>query len=232
MKGHALLVGVGGSGKQSSLSWLFCRWLRCFRNFTSRGYDETNFREDLKTLYHKLGIEGKKTTFLFTTSRRRRGFLELINNMLTTGAVPALFADDEKDGIINNVRDEAAKAGYPPGKEAIWSYFINKCADNLHIILAMSPTGDTLRVRCRNFPGLVNNTVIDWFDGWPTQALLAVASSFLTDNQMIPENHMENVINHVVFVHKTGTELGRLLEEAARTNFVILRTSSTSPTRT
>lgn len=29
------------------------------------------------------------------------GFLELINNMLTSGMVPALFADDEKDAILN-----------------------------------------------------------------------------------------------------------------------------------
>ena len=177
-RGHALLVGVGGSGKQSiSKLASYAAGCEVFEISLSRGYDETNFREDLKVLYHKLGIEGKKTTFLFTDSHvAEEGFLELINNMLTTGAVPALFPDDEKDGIINNMRDEAAKAGYPPGKEAIWNYFINKCADNLHIILAMSPTGDTLRVRCRNFPGLVNNTVIDWFEGWPTQALLAVAS--------------------------------------------------------
>ena len=31
------------------------------------------------------------------------GFLELINNMLTTGIVPALFADEEREGIIGNV---------------------------------------------------------------------------------------------------------------------------------
>jgi dynein heavy chain len=29
--------------------------------------------------------------------------LELINNMLTTGMVPALFADEEREGIIGNV---------------------------------------------------------------------------------------------------------------------------------
>lgn len=29
--------------------------------------------------------------------------MELINNMLTTGIVPALFADEEREGIIGNV---------------------------------------------------------------------------------------------------------------------------------
>ena len=31
------------------------------------------------------------------------GFLELINNMLTSGMVPALYPDDEKEAIIGQV---------------------------------------------------------------------------------------------------------------------------------
>ena len=31
------------------------------------------------------------------------GFLELLNNMLTSGMVPALYADDEKEQIIGQV---------------------------------------------------------------------------------------------------------------------------------
>ncbi|CAG7656016.1 unnamed protein product, partial [Allacma fusca] len=63
-------------------------------------------------------------------------------------------------------------------RKAIWQYVIQKCVINLHIVLAMSPTGDGLRTRCRNFPGLVNNTYIDWFQPWPKQALFPVASVF------------------------------------------------------
>ena len=75
------------------------------------------------------------------------GFLELINNMLTTGMVPALFADDEKEAIVGNCRSEAQANGVPPVKEMIWQYFVTKCSNNLHIVLAMSPVGDTLRTR-------------------------------------------------------------------------------------
>ena len=101
--------------------------------------------------------------------------------MLTSGMVPALFPDDEKEGILNAVRDEAQKSGISPSREAIWQYFVTKCANNLHIVLAMSPVGDILKTRCRNFPGLVNDTCIDWFMPWPRQALFAVASRFLDD---------------------------------------------------
>ena len=52
----------------------------------------------------------------------------------------------------------------------------------------MSPIGDTLRTRCKNFPGMVNNTVIDWFEAWPEQALQSVASVFLEgENDINPK---------------------------------------------
>lgn len=40
------------------------------------------------------------------------GFLEVINNMLTIGMVPALFTDEEKDGITGQVRNAAKEEGY------------------------------------------------------------------------------------------------------------------------
>lgn len=58
-----------------------------FEILLSRGYSESNFREDLKNLYLRLGIENKTTIFLFTDAHVvEEGFLELINNMLTSGA--------------------------------------------------------------------------------------------------------------------------------------------------
>lgn len=44
--------------------------------------------------------------------------------------------------------------------------------------------GDELRMRCRNFPGLVNKTYINWIFDWPEQALYAVAQ-FLISNVII-----------------------------------------------
>nr|XP_039267660.1 dynein heavy chain 10, axonemal-like [Styela clava] len=218
--GNALLVGVGGSGKQSLTKLAsFAAGCEIFEIQLSRGYDESAFREDLKILYNMLGIENKKTVFLFTDSHvAEEGFLELINNMLTSGMVPALYADDEKEGIIGQMRDEAGKNGYGPAKEAIWQYFVGKCRDNLHIVLAMSPVGDTLRIRCRNFPGMVNNTVIDWFLPWPEQALYAVATSFISENQMIPEEHVDQVVAHIVFVHLSVGEYSTLFAQKLRRN--------------
>ena len=47
-----------------------------------------------------------QTVFLFTDGHvAQESFLELINNMLTSGMVPALFPDDEKEAVIGQVRD-------------------------------------------------------------------------------------------------------------------------------
>ncbi|XP_057295129.1 dynein axonemal heavy chain 10-like [Hydractinia symbiolongicarpus] len=222
-QGHALLVGVGGSGKQSLTRLAaFSAGCEVFEITLTRGYSENDLREDLKVLYQKLGLENKKMVFLFTDSHvAEEGFLELINNMLTSGMVPALFPDDEKESILSTVRDEAQKAGVSPSKEAIWQYFVTKCANNLHVVLAMSPVGDTLKTRCRNFPGLVNNTSIDWFMPWPRQALFAVASRFLEQNKLIPEHLKDDAIAHVVKVHESvGDYSVMFLQKLRRLNYV------------
>ena len=72
--------------------------------------------------------------------------------------VPALFDEDGKKKMSDKVRDEAKRKGIPETKDDLWGYFLEKIRDNMHIVLAMSPAGDTLRIRCRNFPGLVSNS--------------------------------------------------------------------------
>jgi dynein heavy chain len=67
----------------------------------------------------------------------------------------------------------------------------------------MSPEGDALRNRCRNFPGIVGSTTIDWVFPWPQQALFAVARVFLADHPKIPELYRDPIISHVVHVHQS-----------------------------
>lgn len=78
-QGHALLVGVGGSGKQSLTRLAaFSAGCEVFEVTLTRGYSELDFREDLKVLYTKLGLENKKMVFLFTDSHVAEEGLDLI----------------------------------------------------------------------------------------------------------------------------------------------------------
>lgn len=110
--------------------------------------------------------------------------------MLTTGFVSALFTEDEKDALQQaiwaeaeaRIRTEAMASGMlnvPVNKETVWDYFKSDCASRLHIVLCMNPTGDNLRTRCRDFPGITKCTTIDWYFPWPEQALYAVACSLI-----------------------------------------------------
>jgi len=83
--------------------------------------------------------------------------------------VPALYDDGEKEALASGCHDEVIAAGLDDSRDGLWRYFVDKCRANLHVVLAMSPVGEALRTRCRNFPGMVNNTVIDWFEPWPEQ---------------------------------------------------------------
>ena len=46
---------------------------------------------------------------------------------------------------------------------ALFAYFVNRCQENLHIVIAFSPIGDAFRNRLRQFPSLINCCTIDWF---------------------------------------------------------------------
>ena len=86
-----------------------------------RGYGETEFREDLKTLYKLLGT--KEVVFLFTDAHvALEGFLEFLNNMLTTGMVPALYEQDEMDGLANSVRKQCKAAGIVDTSANLWKF--------------------------------------------------------------------------------------------------------------
>lgn len=79
----------------------------------------------------------------------------------------------------------------PETKDGLYQTYLERVRDYFHVILCMSPVGDLLRVRCRNFPSLITCCTLDWFDNWPAEALLNVARRLLPSNlaDMFPPAH-------------------------------------------
>ena len=46
---------------------------------------------------------------------------------------------------------------------ALFAFFVGRCRENLHIVVAFSPIGNAFRNRLRQFPSLINCCTIDWF---------------------------------------------------------------------
>ncbi|BFZ02963.1 hypothetical protein BsWGS_06002 [Bradybaena similaris] len=210
-RGNALLIGVGGSGKQS-LSRLAASisGLEVFQITLRKGYAIPDLKMDLAGLYRKAGLKGVGIMFLMTDAQvAEERFLVLINDLLASGEIPDLFGDDEVEEIINGVKNEVKGLGMEDTRENCWRFFIDRVRRVLKMVLCFSPVGSTLRVRSRKFPAVVNCTSIDWFHEWPEEALKSVSARFLEDVELLMPEMRESISLFMSYVHKSVNEVSQ-----------------------
>ncbi|EGF78014.1 hypothetical protein BATDEDRAFT_91203 [Batrachochytrium dendrobatidis JAM81] len=218
--GNVLLIGVGGSGRQSLARVAsYIVDTAVFQIEISKHYRHADFREDLKKLYRTTGLDNKPTTFLFTDAHViNSSFLEDMSNILSSGEVPNMFSPEELLDIKQSILP-MCKAG--DTGDALYTTFMERVRRNLHVVLCMSPVGDAFRNRLRMFPSLINCTTIDWFSEWPEDALQDVALSFLADVNLGTEQTKRAISQIFVAMHTSVVEMSaKMVTELKRYNFV------------
>uniref|UniRef100_F7BXB8 Dynein axonemal heavy chain 17 n=1 Tax=Equus caballus TaxID=9796 RepID=F7BXB8_HORSE len=226
-RGNALLVGVGGSGKQS-LSRLaaYISALDVFQITLKKGYGIPDLKLDLAAQYMKSAVKNVPSVFLMTDSQvAEEQFLVLINDLLASGEIPGLFLEDEVENIISSMRPQVKSLGMADTREACWKFFIEKVRRQLKVILCFSPVGSVLRVRARKFPAVVNCTAIDWFHEWPEDALVSVSARFLEETEGIRPEVKTSISLFMSYVHTTVNEMSKVyLATERRYNYTTPKT--------
>ncbi|XP_049715237.1 dynein axonemal heavy chain 2 isoform X5 [Elephas maximus indicus] len=223
-RGNMLLVGIGGSGRQSlaRLASSICEYIT-FQIEVTKHYRKQEFRDDIKRLYRQAGVDLKATSFLFVdTQIADESFLEDINNILSSGEVPNLYKSDEFEEIQTHIIEQARAEQVPETSDSLFTYLIERVRNNLHIVLCLSPVGDPFRNWIRQYPALVNCTTINWFTEWPREALLEVAEKYLIGVDLgTQENIHRKVARIFVTMHWSVAQYSqKMLLELRRYNYV------------
>lgn len=203
--GNALLLGVGGSGRQS-LSKLatYISNFRIYQIEVIKGYSMRDWRENAKTCLMMAGVEGKPTSFLFVdTQIINEQMLEDVNNVLNSGDVPGLYRAEDLEPIYAIGKTECARKNLPVNKMNMFQCYLSRVKQNIHMIIAMSPLGEVFRTRLRKFPSLVNCCTIDWFTNWPAEALINVAKGFVSDGEMALDKDEPAAIEMFKIIHQS-----------------------------
>lgn len=186
--GHGLLVGMGGSGRQSLTklaSHIAGTSLIQFE--ISSGYGRVEWKEDLRNMLMKCGTssdaEDGATTFLLTDTQIIDDlFIADVNSLLSSGEVPMLFSPAERDMVGEKMRPIANQNNLEiVSTNDLFEYFIATVKERLHVILCFSPVGELLRRAIRKMPSVISCCSLNWFTAWPKEALTSVSMSMLAE---------------------------------------------------
>lgn len=175
--GNSLLIGVGGSGRQSVARLAsFIMGCDCYKIEGVTGYSFNEWRKDVKTCLLKAGLHAKDQSLLLCDRQIfSECVVEDVNCILNSADLLNLYSVEDMEAIVQECTPDCHKRKLEVTKQNIFNVYVDRVKRHLHIVLAFSPSSSTFRARLRMFPALVNCCTMDWFFEWPPDALLHVA---------------------------------------------------------
>ncbi|VTZ67411.1 dynein heavy chain, putative [Plasmodium chabaudi chabaudi] len=223
---HLMLVGFGGSGKQSLIKLsIFINSLNLLNISTNNKYDVNCFKSDLQEFHLKCAIKpGTVHVLLLKEKEILDSFLPYINDLTSTGLCNDLFTKDEYLGIFSSIRNQIKYLNIGESNEDVFNYYISKIRKNFKIAITHSPISNLYRNRLIKFPSLLSNFSFIYFLPWPYEALINVSNRFLDDVE-INEELKKNICEHMAYVHTSTNDMNKkYFEQKNRYNYVIPKT--------
>lgn len=216
--GNGLILGVGDSGRKSlvRLATILCKQ-SLFQLRIEQNYNIKSWKEDIKNALKSAGGLGLQTVLLLSEKQlNHESFFTDIDYMLNSGDVPNLWPIDEKQELLEMVRlvSQGGNRNIDISAADVFSFFVNRCRQNLHIILSFNLSGAKLRNHIRMHPALINCCTVDVFDEWPADALEMIAVKFLAPLEL-SEQLCHSLFASCKYFHSTAYEM---MEAISRQN--------------
>lgn len=207
--GNGLIIGIIDSGRRSliRLASIICKQQLFSLNIEQK-YSIKAWREDIKSALKSAGGMGKQTClFLSENQLKHDSFFIDIEYLLNLGDIPNLWPIDEKQELLEMVRlvAQGGNRNIDISADQVFSFFVNRCRQNLHIIISFNSVGPKLRNYIRSYPALVNCCTIDLFDAWPDNALEMIAMKFLS-NLDISDELSESITSACKYFHTVAKD--------------------------
>lgn len=189
--GSGLLIGAIDSGRKTlvRLAVLVCHQ-ELFQLQISPNYGIEAWRNDIKSALKSAGGRGQPTVLLLHEHQLiDDAFYVDIDYLLNSGDIPNLWPIDEKQELLEMVRlvAQGGNRNIDISATEVFSFFVNRCHQHLHIILCFDWHGPEFRHCIRKYPSLIDRCTIDVFTEWPTDAMEIIAQQFMAELEVAPE---------------------------------------------
>mmetsp|Transcript_33539 Transcript_33539/g.74227 ORF Transcript_33539/g.74227 Transcript_33539/m.74227 type:complete len:2007 (+) Transcript_33539:3-6023(+) len=208
--GSLLLCGQSGAGRRSCMLLMaYMHHMEFYTPKMTRNYDLKAFRNDLKEVLKKAGVEGQPVMlFLEDHQIIQPAYLEYINSLLSGGEVPGLFSNEELAKELMPLEQRKNEDNAYSGPPSLYAYFTYRVQRNLHIVVSMDPSNELFRARCESNPALFTRCSMQWLDVWSTKAMAHIPFTRMQellnssqDLRSTKDAFDKNIINHMVQMH-------------------------------
>lgn len=185
-RSHALLIGIGGIGRQSYTRLAaHIMDFELFQIELTQHFSINNWNEFLKNMILRISYNEQNGVFIISDSQLIYDqFLDDITELVQSGEILHLFNMEEMNAIhekilaIDKQRDKTLQTDGSP--RALHNLFVSIVREQLHIVVCMSPVKEHFRTILMNYPAIINACTVDYFSQWPDDVLTTIAQRFLS----------------------------------------------------